>query len=86
MLDLTFQLIAEEGWPTARTKAEAFEILFREGVLGEDLTHRMRGWAGLRNVLVHVYTQIDHERLWEVIIEELDDLEQFARALTDYLG
>jgi uncharacterized protein YutE (UPF0331/DUF86 family) len=43
----------------------------------------MEGWAGLRNLLVHLYLEVDHERLWEILSTELDQLEAFARAVTE---
>jgi uncharacterized protein YutE (UPF0331/DUF86 family) len=41
----------------------------------------MAGWAGLRNIIVHLYLDVDHVRLHEVLVNELDDLLEFAAAL-----
>jgi hypothetical protein len=58
---------------------EAFVILEREGRLAPALSQRMQGWAGLRNVLTHLYLEIDHQRVYAVLTEDLDSLEAFAR-------
>lgn len=84
-LDLTLQLIAERGWPTPATGKEAFVILRREGVLSAEQAASMEGWVGLRNVLVHLYLAVDQERLYEILTTELDQLEEFARAVTSAL-
>lgn len=85
VLDLAYQLIADRGWPTPATKREVFEVLHREGVLSAEQAKQMAGWAGLRNVLVHVYLDIDHQRLYEVLTQELGSLEAYARALAEKL-
>lgn len=41
----------------------------------------MEDWAGLRNVLVHLYLEIDHQRIWEILTADLDELEAFAAAV-----
>jgi len=46
----------------------------------------MRGWAGLRNVLTHLYLEVDHARLHEVLLHELGELEEFARAVARALA
>jgi uncharacterized protein YutE (UPF0331/DUF86 family) len=80
-LDLAHHLIAERGWKTPTTYREAFEILRAERVLDARLAERMQGWAGLRNVLTHLYLEIDHPRLHEILRRELDDLAIYAAAL-----
>jgi uncharacterized protein YutE (UPF0331/DUF86 family) len=42
----------------------------------------MEEWAGLRNVLVHLYLDVDQRRLYEILTEDLDQLELFAEAVT----
>ena len=39
-----------------------------------------------RNVLVHSYLDIDHARVHEAIMEDLGDLEEFARRMAPLLG
>jgi uncharacterized protein YutE (UPF0331/DUF86 family) len=36
----------------------------------------------LRNVLVHLYLEVDHERLYEMLQRDLDQLERFAADIT----
>ncbi len=81
-LDLAHHLIAERGWKTPTSYREAFEVLRAERVLDARLAERMQGWAGLRNVLTHLYLEVDHGRLHEILTGELDDLERYAAALS----
>ena len=83
-LDLANHVIADRGWKTPETNREAFEILAKEGTLDDELASLMTGWAGLRNILVHLYLEVDHERLYEILQQDLDQLETFARQLTNF--
>ncbi len=78
-LDPAHHLIADRGWRTPTTYREAFRILEDNGVLTAELAGQMEGWAGLRNV--HIYLDIDRERLYEILTHDLDQLEQFAKAV-----
>jgi uncharacterized protein YutE (UPF0331/DUF86 family) len=80
-LDLAHHLIADRGWKTPSSYREAFEILRAEGVLDAELAQQMQGWAGLRNVLAHLYLEVDHARLYQILHGELDPLERYASAL-----
>jgi uncharacterized protein YutE (UPF0331/DUF86 family) len=80
-LDLATHLIAEQGWRTPGTYRDAFRTLEERGVLSPDLTKKMEAWAGLRNVLVHIYLEVDHATIYDILQNDLDELEMFARAI-----
>lgn len=85
-LDLAHHLIADRGWRTPASYRDAFRVLVEEGVLTPEFAGRMELWAGLRNVLVHLYLDVDHNRLWEIIQHNLDDLVELAQALVRAAG
>ena len=80
-LDLAHHLIADRGWRTPETYRDAFLVLQEEEVLNEEMAERMAAWAGLRNVLVHLYLDVDHALVWRTLVEDLDDLEKYAAAI-----
>lgn len=80
-IDLANHVIADRGLPTPNTYREAFEILAKHGVIEPELASRMGAWAGLRNLLVHVYLEVDHQRLYEILTTDLHELESFAAAM-----
>ena len=82
-LDLTNHLIAARGWKTPSTYREAFEVLHKEGLLDSDLAAQMADWAGLRNILVHLYLEIDHRLLHQFLQQDLGQVETFARTLAE---
>ncbi|MEE8526542.1 MAG: DUF86 domain-containing protein [Thermoanaerobaculia bacterium] len=84
-IDLAQHLISSRGWRTPTTNREAFRILREEKVLPSRLAEQMEDWAGLRNVLVHLYLEIDHQLLWTALTEELSQLRDFAAAVAKIL-
>ena len=81
-LDLAHHLIADRGWRTPTSYRDSFQILEENGVLSSELARQMEGWAGLRNVLVHLYLDVDRRRLYEILTEDLDQLEFYAEAVS----
>lgn len=81
MLDLAHHLISDRGWPTPDTNREAFEVLVEQGVLSEELGEQMARWASLRDLLVPPYLNVDHGVLWDIMQRDLDQLEEYARAV-----
>ncbi|MCE7869213.1 DUF86 domain-containing protein [bacterium CPR1] len=77
VLDIAHHLIADRGLETPETNAAAFEKLTRAGHMEAGLAARLQGWARFRNVLVHLYLDIDHKRTYAVIQSELNDLNDF---------
>lgn len=51
------------------------------GVIVKDFSQRIRGMAGYRNRLVHLYWEIKPEELLPIIQENLDDFDEFARQI-----
>jgi uncharacterized protein YutE (UPF0331/DUF86 family) len=47
-------------------------------LIERDLSDRLRGWAGLRNVIAHIYRRLDLESVYRAYTEETADLEEFA--------
>ncbi|RME19645.1 MAG: DUF86 domain-containing protein [Deltaproteobacteria bacterium] len=85
-IDLANHLIADRGWPAPGSYRESFSTLAERGVIDEELSERMERWASLRNVLVHMYMDIDHEILFEILKNDLDQIEKFARQMAEFVG
>lgn len=73
--------IASEGWRAPRDFGDSFTVLHECGVIDDALAGRLRGLAGLRNRLVHVYDEIDDVRVHEALTAGLADLDAFATAV-----
>lgn len=84
-LDLANHIISAKGFEAPDTYRDAFGILAHHGVVDPELGQRLQGWAGMRNVLVHAYLDIDHSLTWRALTAELDDLRRLAAVAADLL-
>ena len=58
-LDIANHFIADEGWRAPTSNRDAFQVLFEKEVVSEDLLKRCQSMAGFRNILVHMYENVD---------------------------
>lgn len=88
-VDIVSHELAERG-KTPDSYRGAFLSAHREGLLPADLAERLADAAGLRNVLVHLYEEIDYEIVAGSIEEVLRDfglfLELYAARLDEDVG
>lgn len=79
-IDLAAHACADDALGAPATAAEAFALLARHGRVDETLARRLTGAAGLRNLIVHQYADIELERVLRIVREDLDDLRRFVVA------
>jgi len=86
-LDIGSILLAEHGQRPPNTYAEVFEALASAGILPSDLAARLVPMARFRNVLVHLYLDVDAARVYSYIYIQhcLGDLSEFVRSISRYL-
>jgi uncharacterized protein YutE (UPF0331/DUF86 family) len=78
-IDLANHVIAADGHRVPRDYGDAFRVLGEVGVLDAELAQRMAALAGARNLIVHLYAEVDDERLARAVRDGgLDDLSAFA--------
>ncbi|HUE85398.1 MAG TPA: DUF86 domain-containing protein [Vicinamibacterales bacterium] len=61
--------------------AGCFQSLESGGIISADLSTRLQQMARFRNLLIHMYWQIDYGRVFDVIEHDLDDLRRFSQAV-----
>lgn len=62
-IDLGLRVISKRGLGTPASYRETFAALARAGLIDSALASELQGWAGLRNILAHVYTALDLDRV-----------------------
>ncbi len=85
-LDIAGHLIASEGLRAPHDYKDTFSVLNEAGILPDDITTTMRSLAGLRNLLVHVYWDVDDAMIHESLRSELGDFESFVAHTLGFLG
>jgi uncharacterized protein YutE (UPF0331/DUF86 family) len=78
-------VISEEGMEKPDDYRQMISALGEKGVLPEDFAERFEGAAGLKNILVHQYDEVDMEKLHKRLTEDLEDFDTFAENIARYL-
>jgi uncharacterized protein YutE (UPF0331/DUF86 family) len=75
--DIVFHLLQERDLAPTSYR-DGFRLSGEEGLLPSDLAIRLQSAAGMRNILVHLYEEIDHTILHQSIPAYLNDFAQFV--------
>ncbi|MBC7118834.1 MAG: DUF86 domain-containing protein [Methanobacteriaceae archaeon] len=84
-LDIGEMIISKEKARKPETYREVIEILGEIGVLPGDFVDKFTPAAGFRNILVHMYAEIDIEKVHGYLQNNLDDINKFAKFIAKYL-
>jgi uncharacterized protein YutE (UPF0331/DUF86 family) len=84
-VDVGAHLIAELGLRMPDDYKGVFAALREPLELDSDLVAGLSAAAGMRNVLVHAYLDVDDDKVWEGLAH-LDDLREFAAIVQRFEG
>lgn len=84
-LQICFHISARRLNHVPEEYAECFAVLGEAGVVSQNLSENLQQMARFRNMLVHVYWQVDYDRLYSIVQEDLGDLQAFIQAVGELL-
>jgi uncharacterized protein YutE (UPF0331/DUF86 family) len=68
-----------------QTYADIFLRLRDLGAIDQELADRLVTMAKFRNLLVHLYWEIDTKKIFEIIQDNLDDFKNFEKKIVEFL-
>lgn len=86
VLDISSHILVEAGVNGIDDYTAMIDQMGVKGVIPKDFAKKIRGMAGLRNVLVHDYVDIDTQKLHKYVVTGLDDFKEFAKYIAAYLA
>jgi uncharacterized protein YutE (UPF0331/DUF86 family) len=86
IIDVCHYLVAILALGTPATSQEAIELLRDAGIFPAAFAHTLVQMVRFRNILVHVYAQVDVRRVYEHLQNHLDDFGQFAQHILHFLA
>lgn len=86
LIDVGNHIIGKKNYRKPETAADTFQVLAEEGLLEEDFARKLQGWVGLRNVIVHIYADINISLLYKALMTEQEDLREAATILCALVG
>ena len=85
LIDVGNHIIGRRNYRKPETAADTFQVLAEEGILEEEFDRKLQGWVGLRNVIVHIYAEINISLLYKALMTEQDDLRRAAEILCELM-
>lgn len=85
VLDIGQHIIASSGWELIDDYSDVFAVLEKHKVISTNLAERVEKMAGFRNILVHEYSELDHEQVFGALQKDLKDLVELAKAYQEFL-
>lgn len=80
-IDAAMHLVRVRRLGIPQETREAFDLLERADVLDAELSQRLKGMVGFRNVAVHDYQKLNMDIVRRIVAEHLDDFLEFSRRL-----
>lgn len=84
-LNIAQHLIATQRLRAPRDYRDTFRVLQEAGILPVENAQKMQALAGLRNLLVHVYWDVDDAMIYVGLRDELQDFEEYVQHILAYL-
>lgn len=84
-IDLAAHLLADQPGHRPGTLAGLFEALAQRDLIAADLARRLAAMARFRNLLVHQYADVDPDRVWAIVTEDLADIDRFLAVVATHL-
>lgn len=84
-IDMCNHVIAQNKLRTPEDYADTFRVLQEVGAFPKDFLPKLIEMARFRNRLVHIYWEVDNEVIYQILKEDISDLEKFTEYFTEFL-
>jgi uncharacterized protein YutE (UPF0331/DUF86 family) len=85
VLDICNHAVADMKLEIPDEEKQAIQVLASHKLIPQRLAKTLTSMAGMRNVLVHEYLEVDHNVLYSAMTRQLDDFEKFIKAILKLL-
>ncbi|NMB12752.1 MAG: DUF86 domain-containing protein [Firmicutes bacterium] len=85
LLDIGRHILAKGGFGKPVDYADIITSLGANGVIPMDFANGIRGMAGYRNRLVHVYAEITPEEIYSLLTTKSNDFHKFCEYIEAYM-
>lgn len=85
VLDISNHAISDMRFRKPSSNKDIFQVLLENKIIPEKLKMNLSNMAGFRNILVHDYIKLDREVVYDIIINNLKDIEDFIEVISEYI-
>ena len=83
--DVAGHIISDKKFRVPATYADAFRVLYENGILNKGLFETMEKMAKFRNIIVHHYDKVDTEIVIGILKKNLKDFSAYKVAIINIL-
>ena len=84
-IDLALKVISLLNLRIPESYSDAFKILEEEDILPRSLVEKLVTMVRFRHVIAHAYAKIDLRKIYKILHENLNDIEEYIRCLKERL-
>jgi len=84
-IDMCNHVISKNRLRTPDDYADTFRAMGEEGAFSKEFVEKFVEMARFRNKIVHIYWAVDEEIIYEIIQDDIDDIEEFIDRFAKFL-
>lgn len=84
-IDIGNHIISDMRYRKPESNKDIFEVLYENKLIDEKLKNNLCNMAGFRNILVHDYLKLNRGMVYEIILNNLGDIEKFVSIISEYI-
>ncbi|MBV7275105.1 DUF86 domain-containing protein [Clostridium sp. PL3] len=85
VLDIGNHVISDMRFRKPENNKDIFLVLYENRIIDEKLKNNLCNMAGFRNILVHDYMKLDRAFVYDIINNNLKDIEDFVKIVVEYI-
>lgn len=85
MIDICNHIISRQGYEIPDSSADSIKILVKYNILSQKHQNTFTAMVKFRNRLVHLYHDVNNEEVFEILQNNLDDIDYFLTDILHYL-
>ncbi|MBW1696345.1 MAG: DUF86 domain-containing protein [Deltaproteobacteria bacterium] len=85
LIDICNHIVAKSHGRPPEDYADCFKALSELDVIDSDLSKKLSQMAKFRNLLIHLYWEVDNKKVCHILKHNLKDFDQFLNTISLYL-
>lgn len=85
IIDCLDLIIIEQGLEKPEDRREIVSVVYNAKIISENLSSKLEGISGFRNILVHEYGKIDRKKVYQYFSQKLGDFKIFKKEILSWL-
>jgi uncharacterized protein YutE (UPF0331/DUF86 family) len=85
IFDIGRHIVVKSGMGKPEDYRQILVILSQNKIIPIDFFEKIKGIAGYRNRLFHLYNEVTGEELYEIVKNKLDDIKEYVKYILNYI-